>query len=105
MEITGNVTKVLLVHGTWPNGILPRLRRSTRWFEDGSDFRVRLTNDLAIQNISAEISSFQWSGRNSIFAREQAAVELAALIENQQLDGPPLVIIAHSHSFTLDPLL
>ncbi|WP_433622942.1 hypothetical protein [Nocardia sp. CA-120079] len=96
--------KLTLVHGTWPRGIFPstfqsRRRTAPRWFEPSSAFAERLISALRRADVHATLSQVEWTGENSLDARESAARELAELL-NQQRTGSrfaPRVIIAHSH--------
>lgn len=88
---------VLLVHGTWPRGMFSLPSRKARWFEDGSAFQRLLISDLAKQGIEADVTHFPWSGKNSIFARESAAIELAGKLGHDQSEGTHQLMVAHSH--------
>jgi hypothetical protein len=99
---------IFLVHGTWGRGIL-RLdpptdpstgssgHRPKRWFEEGSDFRVRL-EELKKASLDGAVRAFCWSGANSVTARDCAAKELSEELDQalRVLDVRP-IIIAHSH--------
>jgi hypothetical protein len=103
---------VTLVHGTWPRGALRDVlltpfygawpsdfRPKLLWFAEGSEFRNRLAAALEKRLLSARISSFLWSGKNSVRERDKAARQLAEHIRNKQLSHPSSthLLIAHSH--------
>src|SRR5262249_53387701 len=96
----------VIVHGTWGRGIFPRLssflramslrKPMPRWFEAESAFRTDLSSLMTSFGITAETISFEWSGSNSVFARQRAAESLRELLLSRG-QGRPIVIIAHSH--------
>src|SRR5262245_5826526 len=101
---------VTLVHGTWPRGglrdVFPTLSHGRwprdpkrLWFTDSSDFRDRLAGALGKYGFSTQISSFLWSGANSVRERDNAARELVEHIRATQLEhiDSVHVIVAHSH--------
>ena len=97
---------ITLVHGTWPRGLLPkwldimRLLGSSKplWFESDSPFRQELEFSLKNASLDCEIRTLCWSGANSVFARDEAARELARVLKDdlEPSDATPIVI-AHSH--------
>ena len=96
---------ITLVHGTWGRGMFPQLRTKMMhskpaWFEDGSDFRKRLTAALGTNVLFRE---FHWSGCNSIMARENAASTLANDLDRSRIEYPLLryAVIGHSHGGTV----
>jgi hypothetical protein len=92
---------ITLVHGTWGRGFLPWLRVSAGlfWFENGSNFRAKLSNSLKERAIAHSIRPFLWSGANSIFHRDNAAYELAKHLAAERTANPHAMqmVIAHSH--------
>jgi len=96
---------IILVHGTWGRGLFagapeqaPRGESGERWFEPGSTFYKALQTALEGEPEDYSIAAFHWSGRNSVFARDVAARELAARLERAVEDpGAAPIIIAHSH--------
>jgi hypothetical protein len=105
---------ITLVHGTWPRGFFPRIflfKQRVReltgrrrpwdpppfWFEDGSSFRARLSDEL--RDIPHKIMSPPWTGANSIYERDQAAHDLAKHVSAEHAEYPHAtqLIIAHSH--------
>ncbi len=100
MPNSGLLTTIHLVHGTWPGGILGRVRRrrgtAPQWFEKGSKFREAI---LASSGAQIRFVQFPWSGSNSIQAREHAAVEFRGHFARERQRNPHGVhlVIAHSH--------
>ena len=91
---------VTLVHGTWPRGFFPMLRRRNQgplWFEESSPFLARLSAEFG--DIPHKIKPLPWSGENSIFARDKAAHVLAEYLSAEHTEYPQAtqLIIAHSH--------
>ena len=92
---------IILVHGTWGRGIVPKIsdlrrrylfRGSKRWFDDDSPFQERL------KSLGWPIRAFFWSGANSVYARDSAARELSDQLRKDLADPDATsVIIAHSH--------
>jgi hypothetical protein len=93
---TPNVV-VTLVHGTWGRFRLPF--SGPLWFETGSPFVQRLTEELQAVGLNSAISQFLWSGANSLLARSDAAIDLAGLLSKQERKhaGALQVIVGHSH--------
>ena len=91
---------ITLVHGTWPRGFFPMLRRRNRgplWFEESSPFLARLSAEFG--DIPHKIKPLPWSGENSIFARDATAHVLAEYLSAEHNEHPQAtqLIIAHSH--------
>ena len=84
-----------LFYGVWPSGFWPKWL----WFSEGSEFRSRLTGAISKHGLSARVSSFTWSGANSVRERDKAARQLAEHIRAKQTEypGSRQVVIAHSH--------
>jgi hypothetical protein len=94
-----------------PVGIFPSLqrlflRRSSEtakrtffWFDDGSTFRKTLKDRLTALGVRSTITSYEWSGANSIIARADAAKGLATLLceSRKTYRDSKQIIIAHSH--------
>lgn len=107
--ISKDESPIFLVHGTWGRGIL-RLDpptdlssgsmggRRLRWFEEGSDFRQRLDEELKKVSLCGPVCAFLWTGANSATARDSAARGLSQELEKclSMPDVKPIVI-AHSH--------
>jgi hypothetical protein len=93
---------VFLVHGTWPRGILGRISparatsSSLAWFDEGSSFRTEIEARLG-NRVRFEV--FNWSGRNSMRARAEAAEGLRTRLQAVQASSPKSgqLIVAHSH--------
>jgi hypothetical protein len=99
-EVTRHQLLITLVHGTWPRGFFPTLRRQNRrplWFEEGSPFLARLSTELG--DIPHQIKPLIWSGANSIFVRDKTARVLAEYLSAEHIEHPQAtqIIIAHSH--------
>src|SRR5262245_24732976 len=95
---------ITIVHGTWGRGIFPALRsrlpfKNHWWFDDQSQFASKLREGLSKRNIYARISAFNWSGANSIFARDRAGADLAVHLRDEasRAEGSRQVLIGHSH--------
>ena len=94
--------KVVLVHGTWGRGFIPRPGRSSRprWFERGSPFRETLHAALLARRITLETTEqVEWSGSNAFGEREHAAVLLAGHLDrlHEADPGTTRLVIGHSH--------
>jgi hypothetical protein len=99
-EVARHQLLVTLVHGTWPRGFFPTLRRRNRsplWFEESSPFLARLSAEFG--DIPHRIKPLPWSGENSIFVRDKAAHVLAECLSAEHTEHPKAtqLIIAHSH--------
>lgn len=99
-EVAQHQLLVTLVHGTWPRGFFPMLRRRNRgplWFEESSPFLARLSAEFG--DIPHKIKPLPWSGENSIFARDATAYVLAEYLSAEHNEHPQAtqLIIAHSH--------
>lgn len=117
-------TKIILVHGTWPDGhLLSRtrnfIRRSVRyltlgrfyqdfeygvrWDREGSQFCKTLLDLAQKEVIEVNISNFQWNGKNSISIRQQESERLAQLLNNisSENDSENIFVIGHSHGGTI----
>jgi hypothetical protein len=100
---------IILVHGTWGRGFFARKQDSEaprralspeqlRWFEGGSQFRRNLDIGLRSLAFDGRVSSFPWSGSNSVHSRDCAARRLSDVLTeflNDPQNAP--LIIAHSH--------
>jgi hypothetical protein len=91
---------ITLVHGTWGRGFFPRrIGKSRRpfWFEGGSPFLARLSDELS--DIPHKITPLLWSGANSIFERDKTARVLADYLSAEHIEHPQAtqLVIAHSH--------
>jgi hypothetical protein len=91
---------ITLVHGTWGRGFFPSRQRQRAlwyrllmtlvlwrrqakyrdpfWFEEGSPFLARLSDQLG--DIPHNIWPLLWSGANSIFVRDKTARALSFLL-------------------------
>jgi hypothetical protein len=93
---------ITLVHGTWGRGIFPRIRTvfplAPCWFERGSAFRTRLEATLE-PHAPVVVREFNWSGSNSLAARQKAAKGLASDLSaaKDQFPAATHVLIGHSH--------
>jgi len=74
-------------------------RAAPRWFEPGSAFRRRLDKHLEAVGAAARYDEFEWSGHNSVFERDTAAVALAEKLRKQaeHFQDHKRLVIAHSH--------
>jgi hypothetical protein len=102
-----------LVHGTWPDGLFPRIVRFKQrvreltgrqrgdpppyWFEESSPFLDRLSTELG--DVPHKIKPLRWTGKNSIFERDKTAHVLAEYLSAEHAEHPQdtQLIIAHSH--------
>jgi hypothetical protein len=99
-EVAQHQLLVTLVHGTWPRGFFPLLRRRNRgplWFEESSPFLERLRAELG--DIPHQFKPLLWSGANSIVVRDKTARVLAEYLSAEHIEHPQAtqIIIAHSH--------
>src|SRR5262249_9551960 len=97
-EVARHQLLVTLVHGTWPHGFFPRLRRrGPLWFEEGSPFLAQLGAEL--DGIPHKINALQWTGANSVNERDAVAHRLAENLSAEHSEHPQAIqlIIAHSH--------
>ena len=102
---------VVLVHGTWPYGLLHSLlarfaftrrwvKKSPRtWSNPEQPFRAGLAQAIGLE---VRILEFFWSGFNGPHARRMAAVQLAEFVDHATNEGPTsgdtrVFIVAHSH--------
>jgi hypothetical protein len=109
---------ITLVHGTWPGGFFAKwlnivrpfvgLKPKLLWFQSESPFREdpkrsltfreNLELSLEAASLDCEIRSFDWSGANSVFARDGAAQKLARVLkEDLKPSNITPIVIAHSH--------
>jgi hypothetical protein len=92
---------ITLLHGTWPHGFFRTFfwmrHRSPLWYHDGSPFLSRLSTEL--HDIPHKIKPLPWSGKNSIFVRDEAAHVLAEHLSAEQTEQPQptQLVIALSH--------
>jgi pimeloyl-ACP methyl ester carboxylesterase len=104
--------RIVLVHGTWPAGFWmrppppPKHAPSTgraiskrRWYERDSSFRNGMTTEFRLRELAYVFYPFVWSGRNSVYARDEAAKLIAKLLTDafEAFPKDDFVIIAHSH--------
>jgi hypothetical protein len=77
----------------------PQTALSARWFEEGSSFRESLEASLRDVLLDFGVRTFCWSGANSVYARDVAAEQLAALLKRDlgQSSAATAIVIAHSH--------
>src|SRR5215468_4725807 len=99
-EVARHQLLITLVHGTWPRGFFPTLRRRNRaplWFEESSPFLVRLSAELG--EVPHKIKPLLWTGENSIFVRDKTAHILAESLSVEHAEHPQAtqLVIAHSH--------
>ena len=93
--------RITLVHGTWGRLIIQRPWRtgnnSPFWFDKQSPFSERLRSELQRKGLSTIITTFHWSGANSILHRDQGAEALAKHLIEERLSSPSSrqVVIAH----------
>ena len=78
----------ILIPGTDISG-----KRDNNWFQAGSSFAGAVRN---ITNDPVQ-RAFGWSGGNSDGARQEAATELAGIVNGYLAAGEPVRIFAHSH--------
>lgn len=89
-----NKAAVVTVHGTGDTAEGPV---GEKWFQQGSPFAQRLTEQLRQQGVEAEIVPHLWSGANSAWDRERAANKLAGLIRKLYDKYDSIHVIGHSH--------
>lgn len=107
-----HLCRIVLVHGTWPAGFWRRpppppkdpsrpgrFMPKRRWYERDSSFRSNLRTNFLLHDVAYVFYPFVWSGRNSVFARDEAAKSLAKLLTDalEAFPEDDFVIIAHSH--------
>jgi hypothetical protein len=97
---------VILVHGTFA---APKNNGLPQWYEPGSDFIQALDEELARLGSTARCwahasdvrrgsaSVFSWTGENHWLDRDDAAVQLAALLDVLVWNGWRCHVVAHSH--------
>jgi len=88
---------ITLVHGTWPRGLFGLSKSKSLWFVRGSPFRQDLERLLKGASLDCEIRDVDWSGANSVFARDKGAIALARLLEGDLSNNATPIVIAHSH--------
>jgi hypothetical protein len=76
---------VFLVHGTWAKGAL--------WIDPEGSLGSAISEAIP----GALIKPFNWSGRNTLHARNRAAEALAAELEKFKRSDDRIVVVAHSH--------
>jgi hypothetical protein len=92
------------VHGTWPYGFVAHGTKRQRnaqhmeppWFLNGSQFQSAITAKIRREHVWVP---FEWSGRNSFFARRLAAKEFSQHLTEwfQREPEAEHVVVAHSH--------
>src|SRR5690349_3871257 len=92
---------VTLVHGTWGKLKLPF--SGSLWFEQGSEFALKIKEQIETYGIQASVAPFVWSGANSIVHRAEASELLARYLSRQKMNNPGVtqVLVAHSHGGTV----
>jgi hypothetical protein len=91
---------IVLVHGTWGRGFLPCFRTSiANWCRIESNFVGELRTAIlsVLPGVEPTIEPFSWSGRNSVFARKEAAGRLAERLSQLSECAGRTLIISHSH--------
>ena len=92
---------IVLVHGTWGRGVLPCFRTSiANWCRTDSSFVRELRTAILseLPGVEPTIEPFSWSGRNSVFARKEAAGRLAERLSQLGESAGRTLIISHSHA-------
>lgn len=94
-------TRILLVHGTWGQGLRLKSRQNggPRWFEEGSQFVSSLRSGLRNEANPPDVQAFLWSGANSIEKRQKATRSLADVLDQNVALAPDIqqFVVAHSH--------
>jgi len=82
---------LLTVHGTWA--------AAADWAKPDSALSTQIRGWFAKRGVSATVVPFEWSGRNSLSARQAGGAALAERIDQICRDERPaaLYVIAHSH--------
>ena len=78
---------IILVHGTWAD--------VTGWVSNGSFFTNTLIDKIGSNNF--QIKQFGWSGKNSLYERQLASIELIKMINDSSLVYNSIHLIGHSH--------
>ena len=92
---------IVLVHGTWGRGVLPCFRTSiANWCRTDLSFVRELRTAILseLPGVEPTIEPFSWSGRNSVFARKEAAGRLAERLSQSGESAGRTLIISHSHA-------
>jgi len=76
----------IIVHGTWSS--------DSSWYMSGGDFFDAL--EKTVKQHNAHVTAFRWSGNNTHHARENAAQNLAKLIQTYD-PATTIHLIGHSH--------
>jgi hypothetical protein len=96
--------RVTIVHGNWAHGFIrdSSPRDDKRWFKQGGDFFEELKKALNKEGMTPELMTFEWTGENSLRAREEAASRLARELQAQASANPQSwqFLVAHSHGGT-----
>lgn len=86
---------VLLLHGTFANA---EEDEGNAWWQKGSETWKELGRRLPEGiSLADDLSLFQWSGENTEWAREKAAIELLDKLRAYETQGHHYHLIAHSH--------
>jgi hypothetical protein len=97
---------VVLIHGTWGRGFFLKLLTGepATWVTGKHRDFCRLRNRLEQLLVDRDVQYryFNWSGRNTTFARRSAAMRLASELEALAgATGGKLLLIGHSHGGTV----
>lgn len=86
----GSDVIVFLIHGTWAT--------NASWTKGDSDLRQAISSSISPAK-STKFVEFDWSGRNTMNARQKATRRLKALLKESVKSNPDSkhIIISHSH--------
>jgi hypothetical protein len=98
---------ITVVHGTWPDGLFRMLlgkKQRTCWFDDGSSFFTRLSDELG--DIPHGIKTLRWSGKNSVLERDSAAYRLAEHLSAEHNAHPQAIVsrLVHGQELAKSPM-
>jgi hypothetical protein len=82
------------IHGTFD---CHDLDSGELWWQTGSPFNRRLTDELSKRGMECLIQPFHWSGENSDAARITAADDLWKLLRSLKARKERIIVLAHSH--------
>jgi hypothetical protein len=89
---------VITVHGTGDTAPSPD---GVKWWQRGSPFVAKLSEQLTRSGAQADIIPFQWSGANNMLDRERASYKLAKAVQKMARSHNGVHVIGHSHGGTV----
>lgn len=94
-SIGSSLETVVFVHGTWASA---EDDRGEAWWQWGSQWHRDLSRHLpADVSLPAAHEVFHWSGENTEFARDRAAVDLLHRLAVLEANGTGYHLVGHSH--------